>query len=129
MSEILPSIPYLQFQTPVTNIVRELRNELLPTAFENVNWAACRNRVAAEDLYTPHTWMLNAFFACCNTYEYFALPWLRRRALDWIYQVIKKEDEFTNHICIGPVNKVINMICVWCGRGQGVWKMGRTLFL
>ena len=39
--------------------------------------------------------------------------WLRRRALDWIYQVIRKEDEFTKYIDIGPVNKMINMLCVW----------------
>lgn len=47
----------------------------------------------------------------------FRHSWLRRKALDWIYRVIRKEDEFTKYIDIGPVNKMINMLCVWYGHG------------
>jgi hypothetical protein len=38
--------------------------------------------------------------------------------MDWIYKVLQKEDEFTNYICIGPVNKMINMLCVFIKEGK-----------
>ena len=45
---------------------------------------------------------------------------LRRhaRSMDWIYEVLKKEDEFTHNICIGPVNKMINMLVVFVQEGK-----------
>lgn len=47
-------------------------------------------------------------YQCCNL----------SRALDWVYTVgVEKEDQFTNYICIGPVNKMINMLCVWSRKG------------
>jgi UDP-N-acetyl-D-mannosaminuronic acid transferase (WecB/TagA/CpsF family) len=66
-----------------------------------VDWKAARNFVHADDLYTPHTVLLESFFKIVNVYEFVAPSWLRRRALDWIYRVLEKEDEFTNYICIG----------------------------
>jgi lanosterol synthase len=42
-----------------------------------------------EDLYTPHTALLEMFFSCVNLYEKIAPTWLRKRALDWIYAVIE----------------------------------------
>ena len=48
----------------------------------------------------------NHGFAVFNAYEKVAPSWLRSRALEWVYAVLEKEDEFTNFIDIGPVNKV-----------------------
>ena len=55
--------------------------------FLQVDWAAYRNEVAQEDLYTPHTFALDAFFSIVNVYEKFAPSFLRKWALDWIYEV------------------------------------------
>eukprot|EP00050_Salpingoeca_kvevrii_P016478 m.55791 g.55791 ORF g.55791 m.55791 type:complete len:728 (-) comp6961_c0_seq1:3499-5682(-) len=107
----------LRFQAPTTDIVRELREELVPGKYEDTDWSYARKTIAPEDLYTPHTMVLDAFFTMCNAYEHIAPRWLRKRALDWIYQVLAKEDEFTNFIDIGPVNKMINMLCVWLHDG------------
>ena len=54
--------------------------------------------------------MLEAFFLFVDAYEVVAPDWLRRRALAWVYEVIEKEDVFTQYIDIGPVNKMINMV-------------------
>lgn len=52
-------------------------------------------------------------------------------ALEWMYKVgVEKEDEFTKFIDIGPVNQMINTLCVYVTKGMvGVMfkkKMGRT---
>lgn len=44
---------------------------------------------------------------------------LRKMSMDWIYEVMKKEDEFTHNICIGPVNKMINMLVCFIQEGKG----------
>ncbi|KAJ6747183.1 LANOSTEROL SYNTHASE [Salix koriyanagi] len=41
------------------------------------------------------------------------VPRLRQRALDVVMQHIHHEDEATRYICLGPVNKVLNMLCCW----------------
>eukprot|EP00055_Hartaetosiga_balthica_P006445 m.20203 g.20203 ORF g.20203 m.20203 type:complete len:722 (-) comp5225_c0_seq1:126-2291(-) len=106
-----------KFQAPLTNLIKELREELLPKPFDEIPWAQYRNSVAKEDLYTPHTKVLDLFFSCVNVYEKFASRWLRNRALDWIYEVLESENEFTNYICIGPVNKAINTLITWIVEG------------
>ena len=100
-----------RFSGPITPLIEELREELVLEPYAEVDWSAARNRVAQEDLYTPHTWLLDAGFAVFNAYEKVAPRWLRTRALEWVYAVLEKEDEFTNFIDIGPVNKVL-CVCV-----------------
>ncbi|KAB1213040.1 Cycloartenol synthase [Morella rubra] len=39
--------------------------------------------------------------------------WLREKALHTIMEHIHYEDENTRYLCIGPVNKVLNMLCCW----------------
>eukprot|EP00043_Microstomoeca_roanoka_P008241 m.79510 g.79510 ORF g.79510 m.79510 type:complete len:723 (-) comp14159_c0_seq1:213-2381(-) len=106
-----------KYQCPVDPLIEALRSELLPEPFDQINWPAYRNQVAQEDLYTPHTKILDLFFVAVNTYEKIAPRWLRRWALDWIYQVLQKENEFTNYICIGPINKMTNMLISWIQEG------------
>lgn len=66
-----------------------------------MDWIKARHWVAEEDLYTPHTWLLEAFYKVVNTYEKVASQTIRNKAQDWAYEVLQKEDEFTNFICIG----------------------------
>lgn len=83
-----------------------------------MDWYACRSFVATEDLYTPHTLALQAFFKIVDLYEHVASSTVRRWAMDWCYEVLQKEDEFTHYITIGPVSKMINMLCVFIKEGR-----------
>eukprot|EP00039_Didymoeca_costata_P000295 m.45021 g.45021 ORF g.45021 m.45021 type:complete len:725 (+) comp10173_c0_seq4:117-2291(+) len=107
-----------KFVGSITPLVKELREELILEPYDQVNWPSVRNFVAEEDLYTPHTWALDLFFSACNLYEKVAPSMIRNWALDWVYEVLKKEDEFTNYITIGPVSKMINMLCAFLHEGR-----------
>lgn len=50
-------------------------------------------------------------------YESVAPEWLRKKALDEVYEQITMEDENTFYLDIGPVNKAMNMVCVWLEKG------------
>ncbi|MFQ6638950.1 hypothetical protein Gotur_014599 [Gossypium turneri] len=45
--------------------------------------------------------------------KYWPCKSLREKALQIVMQHIHYEDENTRYICIGPVNKVLNMLCCW----------------
>ena len=58
-----------RYTGPVTGIVEELREELIFEPYEQVDWSAARDFIAPEDLYTPHTRILDLSFALFNVYE------------------------------------------------------------
>eukprot|EP00042_Codosiga_hollandica_P050363 m.599370 g.599370 ORF g.599370 m.599370 type:complete len:722 (+) comp58079_c0_seq5:29-2194(+) len=106
-----------KFQAPEDDLIKQLREELIFQPFATVNWKQARSFIAKEDLYTPHTFFLEAFFSAVNLYEKVAPTWLRNMALRKLYDLIQKEDQFTNFIDIGPVNKTMNMLCVYLVEG------------
>jgi hypothetical protein len=67
-----------------------------------------RSNIAKCDLYTPHTKLLSMFFGAVNTYERVHSASLRKWSLDWIYEVLKKEDEFTKWVF--PGNRILDQI-------------------
>lgn len=70
-------------------LLGELRKELIFEPYEGVDWRAARDFIAQEDLYTPHTLVLDTFYKLVNFYEKFAFSWLRQKALDWVYAVLE----------------------------------------
>ena len=122
-----------KFTGPISDIVHELREELIFEPYDQVDWSAARNFIAKEDLYTPHTRLLDLFFNVVNVYEKVAPSSLREYALDWIYEVLQKEDEFSKYITIGPVSKMINMLCVFIKEGAAplsqIFRRSKPYFL
>ncbi|KAF8400152.1 hypothetical protein HHK36_013448 [Tetracentron sinense] len=71
-----------------------------------------------EDLYYPHPLVQDLLWASLHkVLEPILLHWpgkkLREKAMFTAIQHIHYEDENTRYICIGPVNKVLNMLCCW----------------
>jgi len=103
---------------PETDLVRELREELYTKRYADMKWNEHRSEVAKIDLYTPQTTILKVLNTIVNIYEKCPLGFLRKRALNFILDYINAEDDQTNYIDIGPVNKFINMLCVWHAYGS-----------
>lgn len=71
------------------------------------------NNLLQEDLYHPCPTIQNILWAFLdNVGEPLLMHWpyskLRNKALDHVMKHIHYEDQNTNYICIGPVNKVNN---------------------
>ncbi|KAK1417057.1 hypothetical protein QVD17_26179 [Tagetes erecta] len=107
-----------RFVGPISSIVLSLRRELYNTLYHEVNWDLARNQCAKEDLYYPHPMIQDIIWGGLNKIaEPLLMQWplskVRRKALNTVMQHIHYEDENTRYICIGPVNKVLNMLCCW----------------
>lgn len=103
-----------------TELTASLREELYAGPYDKVNWNAARNLCAQEDLYYPHPLIQDVLW----TVLYHCEPllkgsWLRKKALGECIKHITYEDVNTRYIDIGPVNKVINMLCCWLHEPEG----------
>jgi len=101
-----------------TDLVRALRRELYTTDYDKIDWAAQKNNISSLDMYNPHTLLLKAINGSLGIYEKIHSKWLRDKAIDFTFDQIRYEDEQTKYIDIGPVNKVVNMLCVWDREGK-----------
>uniref|UniRef100_F6GYJ9 Terpene cyclase/mutase family member n=1 Tax=Vitis vinifera TaxID=29760 RepID=F6GYJ9_VITVI len=107
-----------RFVGPITPTIISLRNELYIVPYQEVDWNQARNQCAKEDLYYPHPLVQDILWASLhNVIEPILGHWpgnkLREKALCTVMQHVHYEDENTRYICIGPVNKVLNMLCCW----------------
>ncbi|KAL6335701.1 hypothetical protein AAG906_032895 [Vitis piasezkii] len=106
------------FVGPITPIIISLRNELYIVPYQEVDWNQARNQCAKEDLYYPHPLVQDILWESLHkVLEPILGHWpgnkLREKALCTVMQHVHYEDENTRYICIGPVNKVLNMLCCW----------------
>ncbi|KAL5542923.1 hypothetical protein UlMin_010633 [Ulmus minor] len=107
-----------RFVGPINAVVLSLRKELYTLPYHLVDWDHARNLCHKEDLYYPHPMIQDILWGCLHKVaEPVLMKWpfskLRQKALQTVMQHIHYEDHNTNYICLGPVNKVMNMICCW----------------
>lgn len=104
-----------------SEVVRQLREELYTVPYDVIEWDLQRNNVSAADLYYPHTKFLDSCNVIFTLYERVVryMPFVRDRAVREVLRQIKMEDTNTDYADLGPVNKVMNMVCMWHAYGPG----------
>lgn len=96
-----------------TSLLLALKNEIYTTHYDEIDWIKARDLCASTDVYHPTHPVLNFFNLFLNFFENNVPEKLRTKALDFVIDYVNAEDIQTNFIDIGPVNKVLNMLCVW----------------
>ncbi|KAJ1455967.1 terpenoid cyclases/protein prenyltransferase alpha-alpha toroid [Pelagophyceae sp. CCMP2097] len=101
-------------------VVLQLRKDLYDVPFDKIDWVASRRLVAPMDDYSPVHPLMRAAQHVLRSYEKsnLAAPFrrlVRRKGIEFSAQYAAAEDEQTNFICIGPVNKVYNMLVAYDG--------------
>lgn len=97
---------------PEDALTWQLRQELYTVPYARVPWRQARDRVSDRDQDVPPTWLLRRAHAALHAYEGAAPRQVRERALTLVLDHIRREDENTSYICLGPVNKLLHTI-VW----------------
>jgi len=103
---------------PQTPLTEALKQELYPLDYDGIDWSEARSAVAEEDQYTNPSGLLKILQRLLNVYEKAPLRPLRSKALNFIREYVEAEDEQTQYVDIGPVNQIINSICVWHAQGR-----------
>ncbi|XP_076975368.1 lanosterol synthase [Tamandua tetradactyla] len=98
-------------------LVQSLRQELYVEDYASIDWPAQRGRVAPDDLYTPHSWLLRAAYVLLDLYERHHSTRLRQWAVREVCEHVAADDRFSKSISIGPISKTINMLVRWAMDG------------
>ena len=106
-----------RIQAEADPLILELREELYTEDYENIRWSGYRNKVCETDLFQPINPALKTAFGILSLYERFPVKLWRKKALKFILEYINAEDSQTSYIDIGPVNQIINSICIWHAYG------------
>eukprot|EP01063_Lacrimia_lanifica_P037495 TRINITY_DN7713_c0_g1_i1.p1 TRINITY_DN7713_c0_g1~~TRINITY_DN7713_c0_g1_i1.p1 ORF type:complete len:848 (+),score=243.57 TRINITY_DN7713_c0_g1_i1:38-2581(+) len=114
----------VKFQAPVDPLITELRGEIFEKGqrFEDIDWDVAYAAVSPLDVHYPtHPVTLFAFKILRLYEKYLAngpCRFLRRMALRECVDHIEYDDVTTNFICLGPVNKVFNLIAMYQAQGM-----------
>ena len=119
-----------KWQCPLDNRLKAIREEIygppptpsqskIPSGkpYDDIDWAKQRSNVFKSDLYFPAHWLYELCNAVMLAYEAFCPSFLknpiRQRALDIVFNHMQYDDDTTDFICLGPVNKCFNHLITW----------------
>jgi len=116
-----------RFKATPTPLLEELRRDLYPeTPYESIKWRKQRGNVWHGDWYTPHSAFYeigNVFVSLYEDWIANSTPfgrWLREKAINESWKHVHYDDESTHFICLGPVNKTLNMVITWLHNGRDI---------
>jgi squalene cyclase len=93
-------------------VLEQLRRELYPQGYESVAWERVRCEVAASDELSPRSPLLEVATRFLLGFETRSPRPLRKKALNYVLDQIRREDANTDYICIGPISKLLHTL-VW----------------
>jgi squalene/oxidosqualene cyclase-like protein len=95
-----------------SSIIQELKSELYTTDYNQVDWKRSRNQFCKKDIYTPHSSLLKFATRLMNVYEKIHLKKWRKSTSKFLVDQMKMENEHTFSVNLGPVNHVMNALCM-----------------
>jgi squalene/oxidosqualene cyclase-like protein len=103
--------------------VQSLRKELYCESYESIDWMKTRHYIAPMDNYSSIPLVMKLIQNALARYETWSIfqplkNWLRRHGLKFSLEYMEAEDLQTNYVDIGPVNKVLNMLCAYDAAGR-----------
>jgi squalene/oxidosqualene cyclase-like protein len=100
-----------RFVGPISTVVTALREELYLEGYSSIAWSAAREDVHPGDVSSPHTWLLRSINRAISAVLPVMERTLRERALAFVRDQIRHEDETTGYLDIGPVSKAFHLVC------------------
>ena len=116
-----------KFSFPPTALTRQLRQELYTRSYSSITFASHRNTISDRDNYHPKSGFLKTIsWTLVNIWN----PYLRshaliKRAEDWAYDLIRREDQNTDFANLGPVNGPMNFLACYIQEGPDSYSVKR----
>lgn len=116
-----------RFSFPLTPLTCQLREELYIKPYSSINFASHRNSISPQDNYHPKSFILRTInWALVNVwYPYLRTPPIVKRAEEWTFDLIQREDENTDYANLGPVNAPMNFLACYIQDGEGSYSVKR----
>ncbi|KAL1834019.1 hypothetical protein ACET3Z_003670 [Daucus carota] len=113
-----------KYHGPITDLVLELRQEIHPIPYEDIDWNKQRHNCCKQDLYYPHSFVQDLLW---DGLHYLGEPiinrWpfnkIRKRGLDRAVELMRYAAEESRYITSGCVEKSLQMMCWWAESPNG----------
>nr|XP_017234765.1 PREDICTED: dammarenediol II synthase-like isoform X1 [Daucus carota subsp. sativus]XP_017234838.1 PREDICTED: dammarenediol II synthase-like isoform X2 [Daucus carota subsp. sativus] len=113
-----------KYHGPITDLVLELRQEIHPIPYEDIDWNKQRHNCCKQDLYYPHSFVQDLLW---DGLHYLGEPiinrWpfnkIRKRGLDRAVELMRYGAEESRYITSGCVEKSLQMMCWWAENPNG----------
>ncbi|KAL8735763.1 MAG: hypothetical protein Q9166_000626 [cf. Caloplaca sp. 2 TL-2023] len=115
------------FRYPLSPLTRQLREEIYTQPYSSINFASHRNSISPTDNYHPKSMFLNTVNqVLVNVWNpYLRADSIRRRAEEWAWELIRREDENTDFANLGPVNGPMNLLACYIHDGADSYSVER----
>lgn len=117
----------VRYSCPVTPLLEEIREEIYAKdKFQDIDFSKHRNTVCGVDLYYPHSKILDFTNNLIVKYEQYLRPkWLFDKSKEKVYDLIRKEIENTDYLCIAPVNQAFCALVTLIEEGRDSYQFKR----
>lgn len=99
-----------RWQAPLDSRLREIRGELFPQGFDQIDWPRHRGDLAPTDHIVPESFLLRISLPLVRLLEKWIPDWIRQKALKLVYEHICYEDEQSDYVRQAPVNACYNTL-------------------
>jgi squalene/oxidosqualene cyclase-like protein len=99
-----------RWQAPLNPLLQELRKELFPQGFDQIDWPRHRADLAPTDHIVPESLLVRLAMPIARKIEKLIPSFLRKKALRLTYEHICYEDEQSDYIRQAPVNACYNTL-------------------
>lgn len=106
------------FTTPPNYLIRQIREELYTQPYSSIRFAAHRNSIYPRDNYHHKSLILTVinWILVYIWFPFLRTESIRRRAEDWTFDLIQREDENTDFADLAPVSSAMNMVASYNSR-------------
>ena len=108
-----------RFVTPQTPLICQIREEIYTQSYSSVNFLSHRNSISPRDNYHPKSWILT-FINWILVYiwnPFLRTDSIKKRAEDWSFDLICREDENTDYANLAPVSAPMNFVACYIHDG------------
>ncbi|XP_063941883.1 dammarenediol II synthase-like isoform X3 [Daucus carota subsp. sativus] len=113
-----------KYHGTITDLVLELRQEIHPIPYEDIDWNKQRHNCCKQDLYYPHNFVQDLLW---DGLHYLGEPiincWpfnkIRKRGLNRAIELMRYGAEESRYITIGCIEKSLQMMCWWAESPNG----------
>jgi lanosterol synthase len=102
-----------RFQAPPTNIIHELRAELFPEGFHDVNFHVARKSLRSGDLFAAPSRALRLSYEALRVVDRARSRRSRTKLLATFRKAIRWELSVSSHTSISPVSGLLNILALW----------------
>ncbi|KAF8472029.1 terpenoid cyclases/protein prenyltransferase alpha-alpha toroid [Kalaharituber pfeilii] len=99
-----------KYYHPVNDLILSLRKELYTQDFDSIDFSRHRNSVSEIDVYYPHTTLLNVLNGVLVAWGKVCPKFVQEYAIRAVKDLVVREDEDSEYVCLGPVNNPLNFL-------------------